>query len=104
MGAKEMLFEIFASAFGHQVDRDAGSVGTDEGSGFAKLFYFFKQLLFDVQSFNYHFNDPIAGSNIFQVVGKVSCGYFLCSFFGINGRGVAFKSLLQGLIHKAVTL
>jgi len=67
-----MLPEVVGAAFRHQMDGDAGSIGSDEGAFFAVAFDLFEELAFDVEPFYHDFNDPVAGRNAGEVVFKVA--------------------------------
>ncbi len=54
------------------MNRNTGCVGTDQGSGFAQFFHFTENALFDIQPFHHHFNDPVAGGNIFHIICEIA--------------------------------
>ena len=85
MGAAKILSEIFGPAFTEQVNGNARSIGGDQGARLAELLQFFVQTLFNIQSLHHHFNCPVAGGNVFQVVIKIAGSDPLHRIFGING-------------------
>jgi len=80
-----MLLEIIASAVGHHMNGNAGSVGSDEGSGLAVLFDVLKDLLFDVEALYYYFYYPVGVGDAVEVVFGIAGFDELSDIFGVDG-------------------
>ena len=59
MSSKEVLLEPFGTTLSDGSDRDSGSIGADDGMLSPDLVDLFHQILFDLQVFDDHFDDPI---------------------------------------------
>src|SRR5258708_10312224 len=97
-----MFFKIIRTSLCHQVNGDAGSIGADQRAWFTVFLYFRKDLLFDIQSFHYHFDDPVTAGDIFHVIGEITGRYLLDDIPGIDGGGVEFDGGGQRLIDDPV--
>ena len=61
VGSQKMLVEFLAQARGHGLERNAGSVGGNDGTGFSDRLYPLEQLLFYFQVFHHHLDNPVTG-------------------------------------------
>ena len=99
-----MLFKIIGSSFRHQVNGNARSIGTDECSRATVFLHFSENLLLDIQSLHYYFNDPVGTGNIFHIVSKIAGTDFLHHIFVKNGGWVRFDGCSQCIINNAVAI
>ncbi|MNE55729.1 hypothetical protein D3C80_1505840 [compost metagenome] len=83
-----MLFKILTASFGHQVNRNTGGIRGDQTTRFTVAFYFFKYLLFNIESFNDYFYHPVAISDALHIVIKVPRRDALCKSFAVNRRWI----------------
>ena len=104
VGSAEMLFKVFASSLGHQVDGNTRSIGTDQGARFAELLHLIVNDFFDIEAFNHHFNHPIAGGNVLHVVFEIACLYPLYNVFGKDGAWIGFNGCSKGIIYHFVSI
>ncbi len=74
MRSGPVLLKIFGSAFGDQMNRQTGSVRSDDGTGLADRFYAREEAALDFQIFGDGFNDPIHLATPGDVVFKITGG------------------------------
>ncbi|VTR68538.1 hypothetical protein DESC_710035 [Desulfosarcina cetonica] len=72
MGAEEILLERRTPALAHLLQRNAGGIGGDDGTGLADRFDAFEQVLLDLQVFDDHLDDPVAFGQFIEIVLQVA--------------------------------
>ena len=97
-----MLLKIFTAALQHQMDGDARGIGSDVRACLAVLIYFVKNLLFDVQIFDNHLDDPITIHNFGHVIIKVAGFDPTGKAFVKQSCRLGFEGVIQGLIDDAI--
>ncbi len=72
VGDQEVLLEVLRPALGHACNRQTRGVGRHDASGFPDLVETGEDLLFDVESFDNHLDDPVAIRESVPVVFEVA--------------------------------
>src|SRR5690606_6681193 len=88
MGATKMFLKILASALAHEFDGDPRCVGGDQSARLPVFVQVFQDLLFDIQSFHDHFDDPIHSCHLGYIILQVSGGDTVGKFWVVDRGGL----------------
>jgi len=72
VSTEEVLSEVFRATFGNHVNRNPGSIGSNQGTGFSQFVYTCENFLLNIQTLHNGFQDPIYIGDLFEVIIKVS--------------------------------
>nr|GFC32843.1 hypothetical protein [Tanacetum cinerariifolium] len=100
--AAEVLPEIVGAPLAQQPNRDAASVARNERALLAELLDALVEALFDIKALYHHFNHPVAGGNILEVVVEVAGRDAAHLTLAVQRRWVGHHGGLQGAVHDAV--
>ena len=98
-----MLLKILAAAFAHKFNRNTGSVRSNKRAGLSVFIEIFKNLFFDVQTFNYNFNNPVRSFHFGYIIFQISCRNSICEIFVIEWGRIAFYGFLKIAVNNSIS-
>ena len=97
-----MLPEIVAAPFGHQMNRDARSIGGNQRARLAVFLNLFVNDFLDLQPLHHHFNHPIGVGNVAHIILKIAERDAAGKRGVVKRRGTGFQRGLEQVVHDAV--